>query len=236
MRAMNNLIERLHASFFLYLLPEPFQFLSVASYLSAPLLIGASLTLDGLRIWYKLQFSKLSGLLAIIITLATGIILLVLHVSRTGRIIRSTRFEHYEMFLSEIFVLEEAVIVVSGLAFASKVSSTHGGHAHGSTLRSLNLLSTGMLVSIVTIYNYGLGVALALLAGTPLLALSYTVGRGKRLLLIPVTLSILSAFLFLRYLNHWKITIEISNAPVRIFCYIVLIPIWIQTTASAMLA
>jgi ACR3 family arsenite efflux pump ArsB len=33
------------------MLPEPFQFLSVASYLSAPLLIGASLTIAGLRIW-----------------------------------------------------------------------------------------------------------------------------------------------------------------------------------------
>jgi TRAP-type C4-dicarboxylate transport system permease small subunit len=51
-RALNNLVERLHASFFLYLLPEPFQFLTVASYLSAPILVGASLTIAGLRIWH----------------------------------------------------------------------------------------------------------------------------------------------------------------------------------------
>ena len=51
LRAMNNLLERLHASFFLYLLPEPFQFLSVASYLSAPILLGAALTISGLRKW-----------------------------------------------------------------------------------------------------------------------------------------------------------------------------------------
>lgn len=50
-RAFNNLTERLHASFFLYLLPEPFQFLSVATYLSAPILTGAALTIAGLRLW-----------------------------------------------------------------------------------------------------------------------------------------------------------------------------------------
>lgn len=50
-RAFNNLTERLHASFFLYLLPEPFQFLSVATYLSAPILLGAALTIAGLRLW-----------------------------------------------------------------------------------------------------------------------------------------------------------------------------------------
>lgn len=50
-RAFNNLTERLHASFLLYLLPEPFQFLSVATYLSAPILIGAALTIAGLRLW-----------------------------------------------------------------------------------------------------------------------------------------------------------------------------------------
>lgn len=53
LRSMNNLLERLHASYFLYLMPEPFHFLSVASYLSAPILIGASLTMAGLRIWRR---------------------------------------------------------------------------------------------------------------------------------------------------------------------------------------
>jgi hypothetical protein len=53
LRAFNNLTERLHASFFLYLLPEPFQFLSVATYLSAPILIAAALTIAGLRLWRR---------------------------------------------------------------------------------------------------------------------------------------------------------------------------------------
>ena len=74
-RAMNNLIERLHASFFLYLLPEPFQFLSVASYLSAPLLIGASLTIAGLRTWHTAQpDGGLSALKAMNVIMLTGVL------------------------------------------------------------------------------------------------------------------------------------------------------------------
>lgn len=50
-RAINNLIERLHASYFLYILPDPFTFLPVASYLPGTLLLAASSTIAGLRTW-----------------------------------------------------------------------------------------------------------------------------------------------------------------------------------------
>ncbi|CAK9779474.1 putative GPI-anchor transamidase [Cutaneotrichosporon oleaginosum] len=46
-RSANNLLERLHASFFFYLLPGPERFLPVGHYLPAAVLLGASLTLGG---------------------------------------------------------------------------------------------------------------------------------------------------------------------------------------------
>lgn len=46
-RASNNLLERLHASFFFYLIPAPDKFLPVGHYLPAAVLLGASLTLGG---------------------------------------------------------------------------------------------------------------------------------------------------------------------------------------------
>ncbi|BEI85943.1 hypothetical protein CcaverHIS002_0602300 [Cutaneotrichosporon cavernicola] len=46
-RSANNLLERLHASFFFYLLPAPDRFLPVGHYLPAAVLLGASLTLGG---------------------------------------------------------------------------------------------------------------------------------------------------------------------------------------------
>lgn len=47
LRTFNNLLERLHASFFFYLLPSQEQFLPVGHYLPSAVLLGASVTLGG---------------------------------------------------------------------------------------------------------------------------------------------------------------------------------------------
>ncbi|WWD17002.1 hypothetical protein CI109_101438 [Kwoniella shandongensis] len=46
-RSFNNLLERLHASYFFYLLPRPDWFIPVGHYLPAAVLLGASLTIGG---------------------------------------------------------------------------------------------------------------------------------------------------------------------------------------------
>lgn len=46
-RSFNTLLERLHASFFFYLLPHPEAFIPVGHYLPAAVLLGASITLGG---------------------------------------------------------------------------------------------------------------------------------------------------------------------------------------------
>lgn len=51
LRSLNNLLERLHQSFFLYLLQSDRRFVSVGNYLLVPLLIAIGLTLLGLRKW-----------------------------------------------------------------------------------------------------------------------------------------------------------------------------------------
>ena len=51
MRTMNNLLERLHASFFLYILTTPSSFLKIGSYLPSVILVSASLMFGGLREW-----------------------------------------------------------------------------------------------------------------------------------------------------------------------------------------
>ncbi|WVN87652.1 uncharacterized protein L203_102835 [Cryptococcus depauperatus CBS 7841] len=50
LRSYNNLLERLHASFFFYLLPRPHYFIPVGHYLPAAVLLGASLTIGGFKI------------------------------------------------------------------------------------------------------------------------------------------------------------------------------------------
>ena len=48
---MSNLLERLHASFFLYIMSTPSSFLKIGSYLPSAVLIAAALMFGGLREW-----------------------------------------------------------------------------------------------------------------------------------------------------------------------------------------
>ena len=48
---MNNLLERLHASFFFYIMATPSSFLKIGSYLPSVVLVAASLMFGGLREW-----------------------------------------------------------------------------------------------------------------------------------------------------------------------------------------
>ena len=47
LRSFNNLLERLHASYFFYLAPMPHYFIPVGHYLPAAILLGASITIGG---------------------------------------------------------------------------------------------------------------------------------------------------------------------------------------------
>lgn len=51
LRSVNNLLERFHASAFLYILTAPRKFVPLANYIGAPLLAGVSITLKGISSW-----------------------------------------------------------------------------------------------------------------------------------------------------------------------------------------
>jgi GPI-anchor transamidase subunit GAA1 len=48
LRTANNLLERLHASFFFYLMSSPSTFLKIGSYLPAPILVSVAVLFGGL--------------------------------------------------------------------------------------------------------------------------------------------------------------------------------------------
>lgn len=50
-RSLNNLLERLHQSFFLYVMTSVDTFISVGNYLAAPVLVSAGLTFTGFLLW-----------------------------------------------------------------------------------------------------------------------------------------------------------------------------------------
>jgi len=51
LRTTNNLLERLHASFFFYILTGPDRFLKIGSYLPSAVLISVAMMFGGLREW-----------------------------------------------------------------------------------------------------------------------------------------------------------------------------------------
>ena len=51
MRTMNNLLERLHASFFFFLLVRPEIFMKIGMYLPSAILVGTAMLISGLGEW-----------------------------------------------------------------------------------------------------------------------------------------------------------------------------------------
>lgn len=48
---MNNLLERLHASFFFYVLTGPGTFLKIGEYLPSAVIVSVAMMFGGLRVW-----------------------------------------------------------------------------------------------------------------------------------------------------------------------------------------
>jgi glycosylphosphatidylinositol transamidase len=53
LRTCSNLLERLHASFFFYLLPEPGSFTKIGNYLPSAVIISTAILFSGLRSWVQ---------------------------------------------------------------------------------------------------------------------------------------------------------------------------------------
>ena len=51
LRSMNNLLERLHASFFFYIMTDSQHFLKIGLYLPSAILISVAMMFYGLRVW-----------------------------------------------------------------------------------------------------------------------------------------------------------------------------------------
>lgn len=51
LRTMNNLLERLHASFFFYFLSGPNSFLKIGEYLPSVIIISTAIMFGGLKLW-----------------------------------------------------------------------------------------------------------------------------------------------------------------------------------------
>ncbi|KAI0336516.1 Gaa1-domain-containing protein [Cubamyces sp. BRFM 1775] len=196
LRTCNNLLERLHASFFFYLLVGPGTFMKIGSYLPSAILVGTAMLFTGLGEWVGAGWTFVPGesepepegnakgekaVAAGTGSAAAG---------KWRRRARPVLEPIVIMVLTHILGVSLFVLVqgpwfatnqkTAGLAFfllfsalpvviSHMVPSAPAGHAPiPSVLKAFNLCFASALVSITSVLNFSLAAALAVSMGLPL--------------------------------------------------------------------
>ncbi|GAA5930593.1 GPI-anchor transamidase subunit GAA1 [Sporobolomyces koalae] len=174
-RSLNNLLERFHQSFFLYIMTSIDSFIAVGNYLAAPILIGAGLTVQGLLTWSaatkntKRPRPILKLLVALVAATLAGSaeLLLVLRIDPTTG---SEAIQSWiEFYLSSMALLLHLAVP---LLLSALLPARGETLLLAQTLRSTYLLASGLLISITATLNFGLSLFLAYFLSVPYLALS----------------------------------------------------------------
>ncbi|XP_074919458.1 GPI-anchor transamidase component GPAA1 [Chelonoidis abingdonii] len=184
-RKLNNLLERLHQSYFFYLLPSLARFVSIGVYMPAFGFLILILVLKALDLWMKLSKCDVGpeeqvcdgdrsaahaaaeesrpGLLTLVPPLlichAMGLTLYFLPV--LGQHVAT---QHFPVSESEAVVLTVIAIYVAGLALphnTHRVLTGCGSERSWMTLKLLSLLYLAMLLGCITLINFSLGFLLA---------------------------------------------------------------------------
>ncbi|XP_065485268.1 glycosylphosphatidylinositol anchor attachment 1 protein [Caloenas nicobarica] len=199
-RKLNNLLERLHQSYFFYLLPSLSRFVSIGIYMPAFGLLVLVLILRALDLWMKLSKSETGGaerlwdgdrapgeepqpgLLALVppvlICHAAGVALYFLPV--LGQHVAT---QHFPVSEAEAVVLTLIAIYVAGMALphsTHRVLSGDSGDRGWMMLKLVALLSLALQLTCLALLNFSLGF---LLAVTMVPAAAAAQPRGPRVLL-----------------------------------------------------
>jgi hypothetical protein len=179
MRSMNNLLERLHASYFFYILPSPDTFLPVGQYLPAVVLIGIGITMRGLSQWVEAgwvldtvqgwQRRKRPLLLSLALitgAFSQGLFLWYLQRSARGRPLHHDAFVRLATwsFMPVAYVL---------------ASDTFMDHALNPTISSLTHLLIGAIISALAMVNFPQACLLVALLFPVLIAPQITVVTSR---------------------------------------------------------
>ncbi|KAF8077824.1 Gaa1-like protein [Lyophyllum atratum] len=180
LRTTNNLLERLHASFFFYILTGPDRFLKIGSYLPSAVLISVAMMFAGLRAWVdaawtasssvtekqtrKLKRSRrkrpiLSVLSIMVVTHTLGALLF--------SVITTPWFLQYRQIASPLVFTLFAIIPLVALLIPSNTPA-RSVSTQSVVLKSINLCLASTVISITTVLNFSLAASVAILLGIPL--------------------------------------------------------------------
>jgi len=181
LRACNNLLERLHASFFFYLLPEPGTFTKIGNYLPSAVVISTAILFSGLRSWVQAGWVEvpvpgnnsgetkggqttewerrsrpsLQAVLIILATHAWGVPLYFVSL--------------WEILPRLLALLCLCFSVLLAPLFIDKIDlDTKKAAPIWMLLRSFNLCFASAIISATSVLNFSLAAVLAVLLGVPL--------------------------------------------------------------------
>jgi len=215
LRTANNLLERLHASFFFYLLTDPGTFVAIGKYLPSVVLVGIGMELNGLQAWvasgwestrcgsrtsWRRRRRPLFSVLGLMFgTHAFGYASLLFMTSRV--VVGALEAQSYHALLMLALILASPPLLA---CFFRPEPAPGSGHASASSvLCALLLCISGATICITSVLNFSLAASLAILLGIPLSLVGSTripslIGApakyGWCLMLTPGGLTILASF------------------------------------------
>ncbi|KAI0086173.1 Gaa1-domain-containing protein [Irpex rosettiformis] len=186
LRTTNNLLERLHASFFFYLLVGTTTFMKIGSYLPAPVLVSTAMLFSGLGEWARARWAEepvgpdekerepglgtqwvqrkrpvLPAILFVIGTHLNGVLLFCLIASPWAS--RNKIFT-YPFLVAQAFLFPLLLSLAT-----TKTSSPSTTAPTYQILKSINLCLASTVISITSVLNFSLAATLAILLGPPLI-------------------------------------------------------------------
>ncbi|XP_075877615.1 GPI-anchor transamidase component GPAA1 isoform X1 [Nelusetta ayraudi] len=176
-RKLNNLLERLHQSYFFYLMPSLSHFVSIGYYMPAFGLLAVILLLRAMELWVQLssppgrseddsQSEKepstgvLSVLTPLVISHLTGVALYTLPTH-----FQEMAVEHFPVSETEAVVLTAIAIYTAGLALphnTNRLLTGEGTEQGWRVLKLVAVLYLAVLLSCTALINFSLGFILAL--------------------------------------------------------------------------
>ncbi|GAA5895626.1 hypothetical protein JCM5296_003765 [Sporobolomyces johnsonii] len=156
-RSLNNLLERFHQSFFLYIMTSVDTFIAVGNYLAAPILIGAGLTIQGLSTWAQAGAGQRGKPVAKALTVVGAAVAI--------GALELAGVTNMDPTVSPFFYLSPALFAVhllTSLVLSILLPSRSDAVSLSHTLKACYLLLSGLLVSVTATLNFGLSVFLSL--------------------------------------------------------------------------
>ncbi|KAG8809957.1 Glycosyl phosphatidyl inositol protein transamidase complex subunit, partial [Serendipita sp. 399] len=192
LRTSNNLLERLHASFFFYLFTAPGEFAEFARYLPPVIILGLAVSFGGLRLFVQTgwiqkgrkpqettekQSQAQGGPLGVWSMRDRPILEVVCTIGATYLVGISTLFivssrwawtALKESRLSEVALLS-SLPSITLLVFVAALSRFYRlPPTTPALLKAFNLCGLGVVISVIAVANFSLSVSVAILASLPL--------------------------------------------------------------------